>query len=560
MKIKLKDFLKTAVDSGYEVFSPENMAENVRNTLLKSKNNEIDADEAEDFTDLLKSMGKITCVDENEKEVTLYYSKISDEILKARTGRYADTSKNRRLKRVGQEYGAAAKGEKDSGGVEKKTTGGSAKLAKYSTDKLKSAKTRYEKQLQEATNDKSEGGAELRKKLNRRISRVTKELNLREPNAHRDSMTAAAESAGKKIREKFKDDSKGAAKKEESTKRSILEAKVGDIARMQDGVGLASFSDLMGKDLKIVDKNMVSFATGEQPYYQVEYEGMKGSAIEVPGRFLEKKSKDSGEDPGGSSEGKGSKLKTSKGGQNLGRTYEGNEYDEEGRAISENQKPTTQEEADHRQKKAEEDAARSKDLARSWKGADMTPREIKAYVTAQRDIHEKGSHHWNKWNQWALSLEKDKPSSGRQTKETSKKHPIDRIPTPGNHEGALNPGDILNGGLVVMGYIEDGGPRMMAVDPIYGSRMLFQLDKTKSAENFTNNMNNRGSVNEKGSTKEKKKTRSLPNFLTSEYEDASKEMDALAKEHKVELKMVGKKLKAFGKPSDISNFISEFDD
>lgn len=62
---------------------------------------------------------------------------------------------------------------------------------------------------------------------------------------------------------------------------------------MQDDVGLVSFFELMGKDLKIVDKKMFSFATGEQPYYHVEYEGMEGPAVEVPGRFLEKKVKDS---------------------------------------------------------------------------------------------------------------------------------------------------------------------------------------------------------------------------------------------------------------------------
>lgn len=75
-------------------------------------------------------------------------------------------------------------------------------------------------------------------------------------------------------------------------KVASLNAKIGDTARMQDDVGLTLFSELKGKDLKIVNKKMVSSKTGDQLYYQVEYEGMKGSAITVPGRYLEKKAKD----------------------------------------------------------------------------------------------------------------------------------------------------------------------------------------------------------------------------------------------------------------------------
>lgn len=132
-KVSLTAFEEVAKNNGYEVFTPEEVAEFFRDGLMKSRENKFSQEERDEFVTDLIFLQKAVCSDEAGNDVTRYYRKEQvvwdedpkGELLKSeRTGRYADTAENRRLHRVGQPYA------KREGGLQKKEDGEKDKSGK----------------------------------------------------------------------------------------------------------------------------------------------------------------------------------------------------------------------------------------------------------------------------------------------------------------------------------------------------------------------------------------------------------------------------------------------
>lgn len=115
-KVSLAMFEETAVNNGYEVFTPEEVANYYREGLMKSRSGELSGQEKEAFVADVMYLQKAVCSDEENKNVLRYYRKKQvaweeaedGTILKGFEGVYLDTPENRRLNRVGQAYSPTA--------------------------------------------------------------------------------------------------------------------------------------------------------------------------------------------------------------------------------------------------------------------------------------------------------------------------------------------------------------------------------------------------------------------------------------------------------------------
>lgn len=117
--VPMQQFLEVANKNGYEVFTSEEVASYGKDFIEKSLKGESNRGEfLKDVTPLMKSI----VADENGNPVTMYYRKAieGESLLKARSGVYADTPENRRLKRVGQKYGSDKQPEQEKEGKDKK--------------------------------------------------------------------------------------------------------------------------------------------------------------------------------------------------------------------------------------------------------------------------------------------------------------------------------------------------------------------------------------------------------------------------------------------------------
>lgn len=111
-KISLATFEQVAVDNGYEVFTPEEVASYYKEGLMKSRSGELSDQEKEAFIADVMYLQKAVCSDEENKDVLRYYRKkqvaweqaADGTIMKGLEGVYLDTPENRRLNRVGKPF------------------------------------------------------------------------------------------------------------------------------------------------------------------------------------------------------------------------------------------------------------------------------------------------------------------------------------------------------------------------------------------------------------------------------------------------------------------------
>lgn len=110
-KVSLQLFEETARNNGYEVFTPDEVASYYKEGIMKSRANELTAEEKEAFVADVMYLQKAVCWD-GEKDVIRYFRKSQvaweeaedGTILKGFEGVYLDTPENRRLNRVGQAF------------------------------------------------------------------------------------------------------------------------------------------------------------------------------------------------------------------------------------------------------------------------------------------------------------------------------------------------------------------------------------------------------------------------------------------------------------------------
>lgn len=114
MKIAdLKTFEEVAQNNGYEVFTPNEIAEFSRVQMIKSVNGQMNDNEKLEFVLDMHSLQKAVVLNEKGEEEVRYYRKKQvdfqksvekDGIVKSLSGVYTDTPENRRLGRVGLAY------------------------------------------------------------------------------------------------------------------------------------------------------------------------------------------------------------------------------------------------------------------------------------------------------------------------------------------------------------------------------------------------------------------------------------------------------------------------
>lgn len=111
-KVSLQLFEETARNNGYEVFTPDEVASYYKEGIMKSRANELTAEEKEAFVADVMYLQKAVCADEEGKDVIRFYRPKQVEwetaadgtVMKGLEGVYRDTPENRRLNRVGQAY------------------------------------------------------------------------------------------------------------------------------------------------------------------------------------------------------------------------------------------------------------------------------------------------------------------------------------------------------------------------------------------------------------------------------------------------------------------------
>lgn len=115
-KVSLQLFEETARNNGYEVFTPDEVASYYKEGIMKSRANELTAEEKEAFVADVMYLQKAVCADEEGKDVIRFYRPKQVEwetaadgtVMKGLEGVYLDTPENRRLNRVGQAYSPTA--------------------------------------------------------------------------------------------------------------------------------------------------------------------------------------------------------------------------------------------------------------------------------------------------------------------------------------------------------------------------------------------------------------------------------------------------------------------
>lgn len=259
-KIPLQIFKSICDKNNLEYFTADEISNYYKNGIEKSAG--MTASEKEEFVGDIISLRKCICIDDDGKDVTMYFKESDvffDEFEKARAGVYADTSKNRRLHRVGQKYGAEGKPDEEGGEKRSKNEVRTERLKKYQ-ESLKKIK---EKLNTEGLSDEARKvGEELKAKMESKIEKLSKKIKpskTEEKAEKKNEEKPEVKSEEKPVEEKNEPDEKPS---EEKDKTILADSLKNDFSSLMDilspFIEEVEVSKVSGEDTEVVATYPVS--------------------------------------------------------------------------------------------------------------------------------------------------------------------------------------------------------------------------------------------------------------------------------------------------------------